>query len=382
MPNRSTRQHSKTTADNNKKSASRKPVSAAPAPSGNGLSRVLARSGESPEKLIDYYRQMVLIRRFEERSGEMYTRAKIGGYCHLNLGEEATIVGLMAALKPRDYIFTNYREHGYALARGMEPGRVMGELFGKETGVSRGRGGSMHLFDTKRRFLGGYAIVGGQLPLATGAALAISYRGTDEVVMCQMGDATTNIGAFHESLNLAQLWKLPIVFFIVNNHYGMGTTVERASAEPELYRKACAYRMAAERVDGNDVLAVREAARQAVERAREEQLPSLLEAISFRLRGHSVVDPNRYRSKEELEQAQQQDPLRAFRRQLLEAGLLDESSAARLESEVDREVTEAIEFADSSPDPRPADLFAYAYATDVPNAPHAFPGQPVISDEG
>src|SRR6266487_7013826 len=204
----------------------------------NGAWRALARRGEKPQALLAYYRQMLLIRRFEERAGEMYTRAKIGGYCHLNLGEEATIVGLMAALEPRDYIFTNYREHGYALARGLEPGRVMAELFGKETGLSRGRGGSMHLFDAKARFMGGYAIVGGQLPLATGAALAIDYRGSDEVVMCQMGDATTNIGAFHESLNLAQLWKLPVVFVIINNQYGMGTTVEHASAEPDLYKKA------------------------------------------------------------------------------------------------------------------------------------------------
>jgi pyruvate dehydrogenase E1 component alpha subunit len=365
-----------------KRSATRRAGEGTRARAVNGASRKLARSGEKPETLLEYYRQMVLIRRFEERSGEMYTRAKIGGYCHLNLGEEATVVGLMAALEPRDYLFTNYREHGYALARGIEPGRVMAELFGKETGVSRGRGGSMHLFDTKARLLGGYAIVGGQLPLATGAALAISYRGSDEVVMCQMGDATTNIGAFHESLNLAQLWKLPIVFVIVNNQYGMGTTVERASAEPELYCKACAYRMASERVDGNDVLAVREAAREAVARARKESLPTLLEAISFRLRGHSVVDPNRYRSREEMERAQEQDPVRGFRRQLMEARLIDEAGLGRLESEVDREVSEAIEFADSSPDPKPADLFAYSYATKVANEPRGFPGEPAVrSDE-
>ena len=193
------------------------------------------------------------MRRFEERCAEMYQRAKIGGYCHLNLGEEATVVGLMAALEPRDYLFTNYREHGYALAKGIEPGPVMAELFGKATGVSRGRGGSMHLFDVGARLLGGYAIVGGQIPLATGAAQAIAYRDGDEVVMCQMGDGTVNTGAFHECLNMAQLWKLPIVFVIVNNLTGMGTKVEAASAEPELYKRACAYKMASERVDGNDL---------------------------------------------------------------------------------------------------------------------------------
>jgi pyruvate dehydrogenase E1 component alpha subunit len=341
----------------------------------NGSAAALARRGEKPETLVEYYRQMVLMRRFEERTGEMYTRAKIGGYCHLNLGEEATIVGLMAALEPRDYLITNYREHGYALARGIELGRVMAELFGKETGTSRGRGGSMHLFDVRTRLLGGYAIVGGQIPLAAGLALAISYRGGDEVAMCQMGDGTTNIGAFHETLNLAQLWKLPVIFVIINNQYGMGTPPERASAEPDLYRKACAYRMAAEQVDGNDLLAVRDAARRAVQRAREEQLPTLLEAVSYRLRGHSVVDPAHYRARSEVERWQAQDPVHAFRRQLVEAGILDDARAARLEADVERVVEDAIGFADASPDPRPADLFAYTYATPVPNEPRYYPGE-------
>jgi len=332
---------------------------------------------EKPDTLIEYYRTMWLMRRFEERTGEMYTRAKIGGYCHLNLGEEATIVGLMSALEPRDYLFTNYREHGYALAKGIEPGRVMAELFGRETGVSRGRGGSMHLYDAGARLLGGYAIVGGQIPLATGAAQAIAYRGGDEVVMCQMGDGTTNIGAFHESLNLAGLWKLPIVYVIVNNQLGMGTTVEAAAAEPELYKRACSYRMASERVDGNDVLAVRDAARRAVDRARGDSLPTLLEAMSFRLRGHSVVDPARYRAKEEVERVRAQDPVPAFRARLIAAGVLDEAAAAELEAEVERQVQQAIDFADESPHPDPADLFAYAYATPVANEPRGYPGDPV-----
>jgi pyruvate dehydrogenase E1 component subunit alpha len=362
-----------------RKSASRRGGSAARTRSANGASRSLGRLDEQPEVLIGYYRQMMLIRRFEERTGEMYTRAKIGGYCHLNLGEEATVVGLMAALEPRDYVFTNYREHGYALARGLEPSRAMAELFGKETGLSKGRGGSMHFFDVKARFLGGYAIVGGQLPLATGAALAISYRGSDEVVLCQMGDATTNIGAFHESLNLAALWKLPVIFVIINNQYGMGTTVERASAEPDLYKKAGAYRMASERVDGNDVLAVRDAARRAVERARQSSEPTLLEAISFRMRGHSVVDPARYRSREEVEAGRAQDPIQALRHRLLEAQVVAEAALAALEAEVDREVTEAVEFADNSPDPRLEDLFAYTYASEVPNEYRGFPGDPVVA---
>ncbi|KPV50606.1 dehydrogenase, partial [Kouleothrix aurantiaca] len=276
-------------------------------------------AGEDPEQLKNYYYQMLLIRRFEERAGEMYTKAKIGGYCHLNLGEEATIVGLMAALAPEDYIFTNYREHGYIIARGVEAGPVMAELFGKETGVSRGRGGSMHLFDAEKHFMGGYAIVGGQLPLATGAAYALKYQGKDGVVVCQMGDATTNIGAWHESLNLAALWKLPVVYFIVNNGYGMGTTVDEGAAEPELYKRGATFRMHGERVDGRDVLAVRDAALRLRERAQNEKEPAILEAVSFRFRGHSVIDADRYRDPEEVKQGRAQDPISLFAHQLTEA---------------------------------------------------------------
>src|SRR5579859_2760770 len=217
--------------------------------------------GESRDTLLHYYHQMVLIRRFEEKAGEMYTKAKIGGYCHLNLGEEATVVGFCEGLEPTDYVYTNYREHGYALGRGITPEAVMAELFGKETGTSHGRGGSMHLFDIKKHFMGGYGIVGGQIPLATGAAFAVSYRGSHEVVVCQMGDGTTNGGPFYESLNLAKIYHLPIIYFVVNNLYGMGLRVEKGSAISELYRKACAYDMQSWRVDGNNVLAVRDALR-------------------------------------------------------------------------------------------------------------------------
>jgi pyruvate dehydrogenase E1 component alpha subunit len=335
--------------------------------------------GESPDTLLGWYREMVLIRRFEERTAQMYQRAKIGGYCHLNLGEEATVVGLMAGLEPRDYLYTNYRDHGYAIARDIDPGRVMAELFGKATGVSRGWGGSMHMFDVKARLMGGYAIVGGQIPLATGAALAISYRGGDEVVMCQMGDGTTNIGAFHECLNLAAVWSLPIVFVVVNNQLGMGTKVEWASAEPELYKRACAYRMHGERVDGNDPVAVHQATRRVVEMARTEQKPSLLETVSFRMRGHSVIDPARYRSKEDNELVQQADPLLAFQRRLLEAGVLDADGAVRIDAEVQKDVDAAVEFADSSPEPDASELFRYVYATPVPNEHRMLPGQPVMS---
>ncbi|HLI90722.1 MAG TPA: pyruvate dehydrogenase (acetyl-transferring) E1 component subunit alpha [Ktedonobacteraceae bacterium] len=317
---------------------------------------------EDKNTLIEYYHQMLLVRRFEEKAGEMYNRARIGGYCHLNLGEEATVVGFCAGLEPTDYVYTNYREHGYAINRGIEPKIVMAELFGKETGCSRGRGGSMHLCDVERRFMGGFGIVGGQLPLATGAAFAIAYRGGHEVVACQMGDGTTNGGPFHESLNMAKLYRLPIIYFIVNNQYGMGTSVEKGSAVSELYRKACAYNMRSERVDGNDVLAVRDAVRTAARIAREEHEPSLIEAVSYRFRGHSVVDPDRYRDPEEVKKGREQDPIPAFSERLVAAGLIDERGLQKIEEQVEREVDEAVKFAEESPDPSVDGLFDYIYA--------------------
>lgn len=326
-------------------------------------------SQENPDVLRKYYHQMLLIRRFEERTGEMYTKARIGGYCHLNLGEEATIVGLMSALTPDDYIFTNYREHGYVLARGVDPGRVMAELFGKETGVSRGRGGSMHLFDIAAKFMGGYAIVGGQTPLALGAAYALAYKEAPGIVVCQMGDGTTNIGSWHESLNMAQLYNLPIIFFVVNNGYGMGLKVEHGSAEPDLYKKGSAFRMHGERVEGRDTLAVRDAVRRLRERAEKERQPAILEAMSYRFRGHSVVDPARYRSEDEVKAGRADDPLQRYANMLLEAGLIDEAWLGQMVDQVEAEVAAAIDFANESPDPRVEDLFTYMYATPVANMP-------------
>lgn len=328
--------------------------------------------------LVGYYRQMLLIRRFEERAARAYTEAKIGGYCHLNLGEEATVVGLMAALRPTDYLFTNYREHGYALAKGIGADRVMAELYGRSTGVSKGWGGSMHLFDAEARLLGGYGIVGGQVPLAAGAALAVSYKGGDEVVMCHMGDGTTAIGAFHESLNIAGLWDLPVVFVVINNGLGMGTTVENSAAEPELYRRGAAYRMESARVDGTDAVAVRDAAQAAVERARSESKPYLLETVSPRLKGHSVVDPARYRSKEEKEALKAADPLARMALELEEAGILSHDERDRIDAEVTAEVEAAAAFADQSPAPDVSTLFDYTYATPVPGELRRLPADPVF----
>ncbi|MBN0038559.1 pyruvate dehydrogenase (acetyl-transferring) E1 component subunit alpha [Cellulosimicrobium cellulans] len=329
------------------------------------------------DQLTHYYRQMVLIRRFEERAARAYTQAEIGGYCHLNLGEEATVVGLMAAIRPTDYLFTNYREHGYAIARGIDPGRVMAELYGRRDGVSKGWGGSMHLFDMDARLLGGYGIVGGQVPLATGAALAIDYRGGDEVVVCLMGDGTTNIGAFHESLNLAALWSLPIVFVVVNNGLGMGTTVEKASAEPELYKRAASYRMASARVDGNDPVAVRSAMLAAVASARGGR-PFLLETVSSRLKGHSVVDPARYRTKEEAEALRSSDPVAAFAVRLHEQSVLTDEAIAQVDADAVAAVAQAVAFAEASPHPSVGTLFDHTYATPVPNDSQRLPGQPLF----
>jgi len=339
--------------------------------------------GEPDSQLVSYYRQMILIREFEQRAAEMYTRAKIGGYCHLNLGEEATVVGLMASLEERDYLFTTYREHGYALARGLDPGRVMAELFGRSDGVSGGWGGSMHLFDTGHRLLGGYGIVGGQIPPATGAALAISYRSAGseeaEAVMCLMGDGTTNIGAFHESLNLAAIWHLPIVYVVINNGLGMATSVEAAAGEPDLYKRGCAYRIPGVRVDGDDVIAVRDAASSALHSARVERQPVLLETVSQRLRGHSVVDPARYRTTEEADRVRALDPVPSLRARLLEAGILDLAAAAALEAEVDQVVADAVAFAEASPPPAADTLFDHSYATPVRNSPHRLPADPVVA---
>jgi pyruvate dehydrogenase E1 component alpha subunit len=324
--------------------------------------------GEAQDTLLTSYSQMVLVRRFEEKTGEMYQKARIGGYCHLNLGEEATVVGFCEGLEPTDYVYTNYREHGYAIGRGISPGAVMAELFGKDTGCSRGRGGSMHLFDRDRHFMGGYAIVGGQIPLATGAAFAIAYRGSQEIVACQMGDGTTNTGAFHESLNLARIYHLPIVYFVVNNLYGMGLRVEQGSAVSELYRKACAYDMQSWRVDGNDVLAVRDAMRKAAKLAREQHEPSLVEAVSFRFRGHSVVDPDRYRDNEEVQQGRAYDPIATFAARLMHAGFLDENAIHEIEERVQRDVDAAVTFAEESPyasvEAFMGNLYDYVYAPD------------------
>ena len=321
--------------------------------------RDVLQDGEHARRLL---RTMLLIRRFEERAEEQYTRARIGGYCHLAIGEEAANVGSIDCLEADDYLFVSYRDHAAALAVGSSPEAVMAELFGKETGVAGGYGGSMHLLDVERRFLGGWGIVGGHLPIAVGAALAIDYQDGPGAVLCQFGDGATNIGAFHEALNLAAIWHLPIVFQVINNLYGMGTSVEQASAEPELYKRACAYRMHGERVDGNDVLAVREATGRLLARAREESEPALLETTTYRLRGHSVADAGKvYRTAEEIASWRERDPITRYVELLREHDLLDDEELDTMRKQVAEEVNEAIREAAAAPTPDPDELYENVY---------------------
>ena len=315
---------------------------------------------ESREELKNMLYTMILIRRFEDKTYEMYTRARIGGYCHMNHGEEATIVGSIGSLRPHDWVVSYYREHGHIIARGSEPRAVMAELFGREGGVARGRGGSMHLFDAGRRFMGGYGIVGGQMPLSVGVGWSIKYRKADEVTLCLTGDGAMATGASHESLNMIGLYHLPVITLVVNNLYGMGTTVERSAANPDLYKRGEMYGMRGVQVDGMDVMQVKRTLEEAMHYAAQGE-PTLIESITYRYRGHSVADPARYRTHEEVDTWRAQDPIERFYRQLQDAGLITEEDRAAIEARVDEEVAEAAEFAENSPEPNPAGLFDYLY---------------------
>jgi pyruvate dehydrogenase E1 component alpha subunit len=316
----------------------------------------------SPADLRSLYEQMVLIRVFETESERQYKAAKIGGYCHLSSGQEAATVGVVNAMLPDDLLVTGYRCHGFALARGVAPEAVMAELFGRADGCAHGRGGSMHLLDVDRGFYGGWGIVAGQLPVATGLALALVRRGREQAVVCELGDGAVNMGAWHESLNLAALWNLPIVFLIVNNGYGMGTSVARASAEPDLYRRASAFRMHGERIDGDDLEGVVEASGRLLKRAREEREPAVLEVMTYRYRGHSVADAGlAYRTKDEIVAKQANDPIARLRATLREHGATDEE-LDRVDREVDERVAAAVAFADASPEPDVSELARSVYA--------------------
>jgi pyruvate dehydrogenase E1 component alpha subunit len=322
-------------------------------------------SGLKPDQLIELYRQMLLIRRFEEKSAEVYVAGKIGGFCHLYIGQEAVGVGAISAIRKDDYVLASYREHGLALAKGMSARSIMAELFGKATGCSKGKGGSMHMFEKELGFLGGHAIVGGQIPLATGTAFATKYQGTDQVTLCFFGEAAVNQGAFHESLNMAQLWKLPCIYICENNQYGMGTSLERAMSLSDIAQKSCAYQIASEFVDGMDVLAVREATQRAVERARKDYLPTLLEVRTYRFMGHSMSDPGNYRTRAEIEKYQERDPIKLFSASLLERKIVDHRALEEMDKKVHEEIEDSVRFADESPFPDPAELYTDVYATPI-----------------
>jgi pyruvate dehydrogenase E1 component alpha subunit len=322
-------------------------------------------SAVSHDELTELYRQMLLIRRFEEKSAEAYVAGKIGGFCHLYIGQEAVGVGAISAIRQDDYVLASYREHGLALAKGMTARSIMAELFGKATGCSKGKGGSMHMFDKGLGFLGGHAIVGGQIPLATGTAFASKYQGKDQVTLCFFGEAAVNQGAFHESLNMAQLWKLPCIYICENNQYGMGTSLARAMSLREISQKACAYDMASEFVDGMDVLAVREATQRAVERARKDYLPTLLEVRTYRFMGHSMSDPGNYRTRAEIEKYQERDPIKLFSASLLEQRVLDEKALEEIDRKVREEVEDSLRFAEESPLPDPEELYTDVYANPI-----------------
>ncbi len=302
-------------------------------------------------QLLDVYRKMVTIRRFEEKAAEMYTKGKITGFCHLYAGEEAVAVGAIQALYDKDYVVSTYREHGHCIAKGAEPRVVMAELFGKETGISHGRGGSMHLFDPVLRFMGGYAIVGGGLPIAAGLGLSVMYKEEQEIVACFFGDGALPQGAFHESLNLAALWNLPVVFICENNFYGMGTLVQNAISQEHLYKFAEPYKIPGVRVDGMDVLEVYTAVTEAVARAREGDGPSLIEAVTYRFRGHSMSDPGEYRSKREERIWQERDPIKRFRAKILTEHRVAEQRLEEIEKEIATTIDDAVKFADESPEP-------------------------------
>ncbi|MGD2163173.1 MAG: pyruvate dehydrogenase (acetyl-transferring) E1 component subunit alpha [Anaerolineales bacterium] len=312
------------------------------------------------EKKINLFHEMVLIRRLEERAAELYQEGKIGGFLHLYIGQEAVASGIIAAREPQDRILTAYRDHGVAIASGIEAKVVMAELLGKKTGTSLGFGGSMHMADVDKNYWGGHAIVGSHLPFAAGMGLADQYRGQDNVTICFFGDGATNIGFFHEALNLSAVWDLPVLWVCENNQYGMGTAVARASALEEIHKKADGYGIPNSRVEGMNVMNVYEAAKEAIDYVRKEG-PYFLEVLTYRYEGHSMGDPERYRSKDEVGEWEENDPIGIFRTYLLEEGVAEEDELNTIEENVINEVQEAVKFAEQSPDPTWEDLINTVY---------------------
>ena len=318
--------------------------------------------GASRDELLTYYRMMLLIRRFEERAGQLYGMGLIGGFCHLYIGQEAVVVGMQAAQREGDQVITGYRDHGHMLACGMDPKEIMAELTGRIGGSSRGKGGSMHMFSTEKAFYGGHGIVGAQVSLGTGLAFANKYRGDGKVAVTYFGDGAANQGQVYESFNMASLWKLPVVYIVENNQYAMGTSVERASAETELHKRGISFEIPGEMVDGMDVLAVKEAGQRALDKARAGGGPTLLEMKTYRYRGHSMSDPAKYRTKEEVEEVKtQHDPIDHVKRLLAEAGVTDDT-LKDIDRDIRAVVLEAAAFAQESPEPPAEELMKHIYS--------------------
>lgn len=313
------------------------------------------------QEYLDLYQQMVVIRLLEEAAAELYQKGKIGGFLHLYIGQEAVSTGLISARRPEDRVITAYRDHGVAINCGISANEVMAELLGKATGCSRGKGGSMHLADVSKNFWGGHAIVGAHLPIAAGLALGDVYKNRQSVTICMFGDGATNIGFFHEALNLSMVWKLPVLWVCENNQYGMGTAVERASAVSEIRQKACGYGMKNEAINGMDVIEVREAALRILEEIRMGGGPQLLEIETYRFRGHSMGDPERYRKPEEIHQWQENDPIGIYRRYLLGNKIATEDELNEQDDRANQTVQKAVEFAEASPEPAPDELYAHVY---------------------
>jgi pyruvate dehydrogenase E1 component alpha subunit len=313
------------------------------------------------DEALALYRSMLLIRRFEERCAQLYVEGKIGGFLHLYIGQEAVAVGAMSLVRDDDYFITSYRDHGYALARGTDPRPLLAELCGKATGISRGKGGSMHFYDIPRGNLGGDGIVGGHLPIAAGIGYGIRMRGTEQVCLCFFGDGAVNEGAFHEALNVSALWDLPVVYIIENNRYGMGTSLDRASSVKDLYQRASAYGMPRRDVNGMDLMAVRTALAEAIDRARKEKRPSLVEMETYRYRGHSMSDPGKYRTKEEVEQMMPYDPIFQFGKRLMEQERFSEAELDAADKVILARIDDALKFVEASPLPSPEALYEDVY---------------------
>ncbi|SDT99390.1 pyruvate dehydrogenase E1 component alpha subunit [Verrucomicrobium sp. GAS474] len=324
-----------------------------------------------PEGKLDLYRQMLLIRRFEEKAGQAFTQSKVKGFCHLYIGQEAVGVGTISVLEPRDAVITAYRDHGHAIARGMEINPLMAELFGKATGCSRGKGGSMHFFSKEKNFYGGHGIVGGQTPLGAGIAFAQKYQGTGGVTLCYLGDGAVNQGPFHEALNLAALWKLPVIYIIENNEWSMGTSLARSSAGLPLVNRAHGYDMAGITADGMDIDDVRAKTAEAVALARSESQPTLMEIKTYRYRGHSMSDPGKYRTKEELEKHLANDPIHIYKTKLIAQKVADEAWFEALDEKIRAEVQASYDFAEASPEPELHTLYEDVLAPEdqIPEIP-------------